>query len=44
LANIPLWGGTHRRIEGLNMLISELIYHAGQIALLRGAYGRAKQA
>jgi hypothetical protein len=38
---IPLWGGKHRRVEGLNMLIGELVYHAGQIALLRGAYRRA---
>jgi hypothetical protein len=37
---IPIWGGKHRRVEGLNMLIGELIYHAGQIALLRGAYRR----
>ena len=41
---IPLWGGTHRRVEGINMLVGELVYHAGQIALLRGAYRRAKQA
>ena len=41
---IPLWGGTHRRAEGVNMLVGELVYHAGQIALLRGAYRRAKQA
>lgn len=40
---IPLWGGKHRRVEGLNMLIGELIYHAGQIALLRGAYRRTTQ-
>ena len=39
---IPLWGKTHRRAEGVNMLVGELIYHAGQIALLRGAYRRAK--
>jgi len=38
---IPLWGGRHRRAEGLNMLVGELVYHAGQIALLRGAYRRA---
>ena len=37
---IPLWGGTHRRAEGINMLVSELVYHAGQVALLRGAYRR----
>ncbi len=42
-ATIPLWGKTHRRVEGVNMLIGELVYHAGQIALLRGAYRRAKQ-
>jgi DinB superfamily len=40
---IPLWGGTHRRVEGINMLVSELVYHAGQIALLRGAYSRMKK-
>jgi len=40
---IPLWGGTHRRADGINMLISELVYHAGQIALLRGAYRRMKK-
>lgn len=40
---IPLWGGTHRRAEGINMLVSELVYHAGQIALLRGAYRRMKK-
>ena len=38
---IPLWGGEHRRAEGLNMLVGELVYHAGQIALIRGAYNRA---
>jgi hypothetical protein len=38
---IPLWGGRLRRIEGINMLVGELIYHAGQIALIRGAYHRA---
>ena len=42
-AEIPLWGGTHRRAEGVNMLVGEIIYHAGQIALLRGAYRRASQ-
>jgi hypothetical protein len=42
-AEIPLWGGTHRRAEGINMLVSELVYHAGQIAILRGAYGRMKK-
>jgi hypothetical protein len=40
---IPLWGGIHRRAEGINMLVSELVYHAGQIALLRGAYRRMKK-
>jgi hypothetical protein len=40
---IPLWGGKHRRSEGLNMLVGELVYHAGQIALIRGAYRRAHQ-
>lgn len=39
---IPLWGGTHRRVEGVNMLVGELVYHAGQVALIRGAYRRAK--
>lgn len=41
-AKIPLWGGMHRRVEGLNMLVGELVYHAGQIALIRGAYRRAR--
>ncbi len=41
-AMIPLWGGTHRRAEGVNMLVGELVYHAGQIALIRGAYRRTK--
>jgi hypothetical protein len=40
-AVISLWGGKHRRAEGVNMLVGELAYHAGQIALLRGAYRRA---
>ena len=40
---IPLWGKKHRRAEGVNMLVGELIYHAGQIALLRGAYRRTHQ-
>jgi hypothetical protein len=40
-AVIPLWGGKHRRAEGVNMLVGELVYHAGQIALLRGAYRRS---
>ena len=38
---IPLWDKKHRRAEGVNMLVGELVYHAGQIALLRGAYRRA---
>jgi hypothetical protein len=41
---IPLWGKTHRRVEGVNMLVGELLYHAGQIGLLRGAYRRTKHA
>ena len=40
---IPLWGGKHSKAEGVNMLVGELLYHAGQIALLRGAYRRTKQ-
>ncbi len=40
-AMIPLWGGKHRRAEGVHMLVGELVYHAGQIALIRGAYRRA---
>jgi len=43
MVEIPLWGGIHRRAEGINMLVSELVYHAGQIALLRGAYRRMKK-
>ncbi len=39
-AMIPLWGRSHRRAEGLYMLVGELLYHAGQIALIRGAYRR----
>jgi hypothetical protein len=42
-AMIPLWGGTHRRAEGVNVLVGELVYHAGQIALIRGAYSRIKR-
>jgi hypothetical protein len=42
-AVIPLWGGKHRRAEGIDMLVGELVYHAGQIALIRGAYCRAHQ-
>jgi hypothetical protein len=38
---IPLWGSHHRRAEGIYMLVGELLYHAGQIALLRGAFRRA---
>jgi hypothetical protein len=40
---IPLWGGKHRRAEGLYMLVGELVYHAGQIALIRGAYRRSHE-
>ncbi len=43
LIEIPLWGGTYRKTEGINMLVSELVYHAGQIALIRGAYGRTRR-
>jgi hypothetical protein len=39
---IPLWGGRHRRVEGINMLVGELVYHAGQIALIHGAYRRSR--
>jgi len=42
-AMIPLWGEKHRRAEGVDMLVGELVYHAGQIALIRGAYRRAYQ-
>ena len=40
---IPLWGGVHRRKEGLYMLIGELAHHGGQVAYIRGAYGRARR-
>ena len=38
---MPLWGGVHRRKEGLYMLIGELAHHGGQVAYIRGAYKRA---
>jgi hypothetical protein len=37
---IPLWGGLHRRKEGLYMLIGEMAHHGGQVAYIRGAYSR----
>lgn len=40
---IPLWGGVHRRKEGLYMLIGELAHHGGQVAYIRGAYSRTRR-
>jgi hypothetical protein len=41
--NIPLWGGIKRRKNGVYMLVSEIDWHGGQIALIRGAYKRTKK-
>lgn len=40
---IPLWGGVERRKNGVYMLVSEIDWHGGQIALIRGAYKRTKK-
>ncbi len=41
---IPLWGGTRKREYGLLLYISEIFHHIGQIAYLRGAIKRRRQA
>lgn len=40
---IPLWGGIERRKNGVYMLVSEIDWHGGQIALIRGAFKRQKK-
>ncbi len=39
---IPLWGGTKKRKEGLFAYIGEIVSHKGQIAYLRGTVKRLK--
>ena len=39
----PLWRGTQMKAEEIKMLVSVLLYHVGQIALLWGAFRRMKQ-
>jgi hypothetical protein len=41
---IPLWGGIERRKNGIYMLVSEIDWYGGQIALIRGAYKRTNRA
>ena len=43
-ADIPLWGGTRKRQYGLLLYVSEIFHHAGQIAYIRGAIKRRRQA
>jgi hypothetical protein len=40
---IPLWGGTRKRQEGLFAYIGELVNHKGQIAMLRGNIKRIRE-
>jgi hypothetical protein len=40
---IPIWGRIERKKTGFYMLISEIDWHGGQIALIRGAYKRRKK-
>lgn len=43
-ADIPLWGGTRKRQFALMAYLSEIIHHAGQIAYLKGAIRRRREA
>lgn len=43
-ADIPLWGGTRKRHFALMAYISEILHHEGQIAYLKGAIGRRREA
>ena len=41
---IPLWGGIEKKKNGVYMLVNEIDWHGGQIALIRGAYIRTNRA
>jgi hypothetical protein len=43
IKEIPLWGGTRKRQEGLFAYIGELVNHKGQIAMLRGNIKRIRE-
>ena len=40
---IPLWGGTKLRKEGLFSYIGEIYHHRGQITYIRGTYKRLNE-
>ena len=40
---IPLWGGTRLRKEGLFAYIGEIYHHRGQITYIRGTYKRLNE-
>ena len=42
-AEIPMWGGTRQRKEGLFAYIGEVYHHKGQVAYIRGTYKRLNE-
>lgn len=40
---IPMWGGTRQRKEGLFAYIGEVYHHKGQVAYIRGTYKRLNE-
>jgi len=42
-AEIPMWGGTRQRKEGLFAYIGEVYHHKGQVTYIRGTYKRLNE-